>query len=44
MTAEYQNRLDTYCQEINSGMDVTESFEKLTPDLLVTNLSEKTAT
>ena len=42
--AEYQNRLDTYCQEINSGMDFTESFEKLTPDLLVTNLSEKTAT
>ena len=44
MPAEYQNRLDTYCQEINSGMDFTESFEKLSPDLLVTKLSEKTAT
>ena len=42
--AEYQNRLDTYVQEINSGMGFTESFERLTPDLLVTNLSEKTAT
>ena len=42
--AEYQDRLDIYCNEINAGMDFTESFERLTPDLLVTNLSEKTAT
>lgn len=42
--AEYQHRLETYCEEINTGMGFTESFERLSPDLLVTNLSEKTAT
>ena len=41
--AEYQHRLETYCEEINAGMGFTES-ELLSPDLLVTNISEKTAT
>ena len=35
----YQDHLDEYCEKINTAMN----FEKLTPDLLKKNLSEKTA-
>ena len=41
---EHSDRLPEYCQQINEGMAFTEDFERLTPELLVTNLSEKTAT
>ena len=41
---EYKDRLTEYCEDVNKGMDFTEDFERLTPELLVTNLSEKTAT
>ena len=39
----YQHQLERYCQEVNIGMNFTEDFEKLTPEKLVKNLSEKTS-
>ena len=38
----YRDKLDLYCKEINEGMSFTE-FELLTPDMLVSNPSEKLA-
>ena len=39
----YQDHLDEYCEKINTAINFTKDFEKLTPDLLKKNLSEKTA-
>ena len=39
----YQNQKHRYCQEINEAMGFDEDFERLSPDLLVPNPSEKMA-
>ena len=39
----YKDNIDFYCKEVNLGMNFTEDFEKLTPEKMVENLSEKTS-
>ena len=39
----YQNQLEQYCNEINTGMNFTEEIEKISPEQIDKSLSEKTA-